>query len=105
MPTNLEIETHILELVNILQVPITDSRHDGNSLQARTGNSWHLPMFHSYFNSTGKIIKISFAIKAVGETDTFGDLQRGLQMEIDWLWTDPKGAPRPRPRMYLLQMG
>ena len=32
-------------------------------------------MLHRYFNSTGKIIiKPSFAIKTVGDTDTFGDL-------------------------------
>ena len=35
-------------------------------------------MLHIYFNGTGKIIKPSFAIKTVGETDTFGDLLNAM---------------------------
>ena len=38
-------------------------------------------MLHRYFNSTGEIYTTSFAIKTVGETDTFGDLLDAMIQE------------------------
>ena len=89
MPTNLEIETHILELKNCswtTQNYTTSPYYRLTPTMAThykrvRGNSWQLPMLHRYFNSTGEIYTTSFAIKTVGETDTFGDLLDAMIQE------------------------